>query len=54
VNPLVNWVWFGGVLLTLGTFIAAWPAAAGKPALDDGSAGSPDQIGSRMKGMRDE
>ena len=28
VNPLVNWVWFGGVLLTLGVFFAAWPAAA--------------------------
>ncbi len=28
VNPLVNWVWFGGVLLTLGAFFAAWPVAA--------------------------
>ena len=28
VNPLVNWVWFGGVLMTLGTFFAAWPVAA--------------------------
>jgi len=27
VNPLVNWVWFGGILMTLGTFFAAWPAA---------------------------
>lgn len=30
INPLVNWVWFGGVLLTLGTFLAAWPATAGQ------------------------
>jgi cytochrome c-type biogenesis protein CcmF len=28
VNPMVNWVWFGGILLTLGTFFAAWPTAA--------------------------
>jgi len=24
-NPLVNWLWFGGLLLILGSFIAAWP-----------------------------
>jgi cytochrome c-type biogenesis protein CcmF len=26
VNPLVNWIWAGGVLLLLGTLIALWPA----------------------------
>jgi cytochrome c-type biogenesis protein CcmF len=30
VNPLVNWVWFGGILLTLGTFLAAWPSLKGQ------------------------
>ena len=24
-NPLVNWLWFGGILLIFGSFIAAWP-----------------------------
>lgn len=26
INPLINWVWAGGVVLILGTMIAAWPA----------------------------
>jgi cytochrome c-type biogenesis protein CcmF len=25
VNPLVNWVWAGGVVFILGTLVAAWP-----------------------------
>jgi cytochrome c-type biogenesis protein CcmF len=25
LNPLVNWVWTGGVLFIFGTLIAAWP-----------------------------
>ncbi len=28
VNPLVSWIWTGGVLLLLGTIINMWPAAA--------------------------
>ena len=24
-NPLVNWVWFGGLVLIIGTMVAAWP-----------------------------
>ncbi len=24
-NPLVNWVWFGGLIFILGTLVAAWP-----------------------------
>lgn len=24
-NPLVNWLWFGGFVLILGTLVAAWP-----------------------------
>jgi cytochrome c-type biogenesis protein CcmF len=26
VNPLINWVWIGGIVMILGTFIAAWPS----------------------------
>jgi cytochrome c-type biogenesis protein CcmF len=25
LNPLVNWVWAGGIVFILGTLIAAWP-----------------------------
>jgi cytochrome c-type biogenesis protein CcmF len=24
-NPLVNWLWFGGLIFILGTLVAAWP-----------------------------
>ena len=24
-NPLINWLWIGGILLVIGSFIAAWP-----------------------------
>lgn len=30
LNPLVNWTWLGGIILTLGTVIAAWVPADGK------------------------
>lgn len=25
INPLINWLWFGGFVFVLGTLIAAWP-----------------------------
>jgi cytochrome c-type biogenesis protein CcmF len=25
VNPLVNWMWLGGILFIIGTLVAAWP-----------------------------
>jgi cytochrome c-type biogenesis protein CcmF len=28
VNPLINWVWAGGIVFILGTLIAAWPDPA--------------------------
>jgi cytochrome c-type biogenesis protein CcmF len=27
VNPLVGWIWYGGVVITIGALIALWPAA---------------------------
>ncbi|MBC8100585.1 MAG: hypothetical protein H7Y11_14175, partial [Armatimonadetes bacterium] len=40
INPLVNLVWYGGILLMLGTFISAWsrdaqpaPARLARPAV---------------------
>jgi cytochrome c-type biogenesis protein CcmF len=28
VNPLINWVWAGGIVFILGTLVAAWPDPA--------------------------
>ncbi len=25
LNPLVNWIWLGGLALIIGTLVAAWP-----------------------------
>jgi cytochrome c-type biogenesis protein CcmF len=30
LNPLINWVWAGGLIFVVGTLIAAWPATAGQ------------------------
>jgi cytochrome c-type biogenesis protein CcmF len=27
VNPLVGWIWYGGLIITIGSLIALWPAA---------------------------
>jgi cytochrome c-type biogenesis protein CcmF len=27
VNPLVGWIWYGGVIITIGALVALWPAA---------------------------
>ena len=27
VNPLVNWIWFGGMIVALGGLIGLWPSA---------------------------
>ena len=39
VNPLVSWIWFGGLLLLAGSVVAAWPQRrrmrATAPAVDE-------------------
>jgi cytochrome c-type biogenesis protein CcmF len=25
INPLVNWLWLGGIMFIVGTLVAAWP-----------------------------
>ncbi len=25
INPLINWIWLGGLVFVLGTIVAAWP-----------------------------
>lgn len=44
VNPLVGWIWYGGVIITIGSLIALWPgaearkrAAALEPAMAGGA-----------------
>jgi cytochrome c-type biogenesis protein CcmF len=32
-NPLVNWLWLGGFVFILGTFLAAWPEKETEPVL---------------------
>ncbi len=32
LNPMINWVWAGGVIFILGTLIAAWPEREKQPA----------------------
>jgi cytochrome c-type biogenesis protein CcmF len=39
INPLVSWIWTGGVLLLLGTLVALWPAP--QPALRRATARMP-------------
>jgi cytochrome c-type biogenesis protein CcmF len=45
VNPLINWLWFGGFVLIFGTLVAAWPdaeaerRAVGREALSSARAG---------------
>jgi len=33
VNPMVTWLWFGGIIVVIGTFVTAWPhqSASGGP-----------------------
>ena len=31
VNPLVGWIWWGGLILTVGSLIAIWPSRGGIP-----------------------
>jgi cytochrome c-type biogenesis protein CcmF len=47
VNPLINWLWFGSLLFTIGAMVAMWPdaeaerRAVGRQALANARAGQP-------------
>jgi cytochrome c-type biogenesis protein CcmF len=32
VNPLVGWIWYGGLIMTIGSLIAIWPSRGSIPA----------------------
>ena len=38
VNPLVVWIWIGGLVLAIGTAVTAWPSALERRALVPGGA----------------
>jgi cytochrome c-type biogenesis protein CcmF len=40
VNPLVGWIWYGGVVMTIGSLIALWPAAEVRRRAGEGAQGS--------------
>jgi cytochrome c-type biogenesis protein CcmF len=31
VNPLVPWIWMGGIVMAIGTLVAMWPTGQGPP-----------------------
>jgi cytochrome c-type biogenesis protein CcmF len=31
INPLISWLWFGGIVFVVGTLVAAWPASDPTP-----------------------
>jgi cytochrome c-type biogenesis protein CcmF len=33
LNPLINWIWVGGVIVILGFFVAFWPPADREPSV---------------------
>ena len=41
VNPLVGWIWYGGVILTIGSLIALWPVAEVRKRAGAGMEASP-------------
>jgi len=26
INPFINWLWLGGIIIVVGTLVAAWPS----------------------------
>ncbi len=50
VNPLVGWIWYGGMIIALGGLIALWPEPprireSAPPERISGGAGSPEPVG---------
>jgi cytochrome c-type biogenesis protein CcmF len=45
VNPLVGWIWYGGIVLALGSLIALWPASeAPRRKLEPSETGAPEAV----------
>jgi cytochrome c biogenesis factor len=45
VNPLVGWVWFGGLILAIGTVVALWPGGVVRdPEASSGGAPASDEL----------
>jgi len=39
INPLVWWVWYGGMIVALGGLVVMWPGGGGSPAAKRSQAG---------------
>ncbi len=33
INPLMSWLWIGGIVLVVGTLLAVWPAQLERPSV---------------------
>jgi cytochrome c-type biogenesis protein CcmF len=52
VNPLVGWIWYGGLIITIGSLISLWPAAEARRrrGVGVGAAPAPEPAGSEAGG----
>jgi hypothetical protein len=50
INPLVNWIWLGGLIVVLGTFIALIPS---RPGLRAGRPKESPDLGSEEPSMKE-
>ena len=57
INPLMSWLWIGGIVLTIGSLIAIWPsrrersdiATSDTPEVEDAE----DEIERRVRALRE-
>jgi cytochrome c-type biogenesis protein CcmF len=45
VKPLVGWIWYGGLVLALGSIIAMWPNAERKRSVEETETTQPEVAG---------
>ena len=54
LNPLVNWIWLGGLVLVIGTLIALMPSQPGAGAISRPSRADPAATREKFQEARDE
>jgi cytochrome c biogenesis factor len=45
VKPLVGWIWYGALVLTVGSLIALWPSVEKRRVAEATPAGEPVSVG---------
>ena len=48
VKPLVGWIWYGTLVLTVGSLISMWPSAEKRRVVEEAPSGEPDRGGSGL------